>query len=309
MLRLIPSIWTFTLLFYLLRSIAEPLKYLFFVSFGTLLLCYAFFLITNLKKTSGIRFLFITKEFQILGIFLAFGILLSSQVEPLSIKGIINFLGISVFYLIYFDFKDHIKLLRLFKGWLFFTLAIGILGLLKWLNFLFGFNLAFFSIFYRSGSSLVSEYNFYAFYFIISAIVYFYALHRNLIHKKLITNLSLLFLFLTNIALSGSRRGLILLAVSFIIANIFLLIKRKSKHHIFYKNLFYLNALLTGMLLTFLVLIPFRSNIITKKPSQTKVAVTLYRYNKIFFPGITYTAHYNKLWPKTSMYNNDKTNF
>ena len=307
--RLIPSFWTFAVLFYLLRSIAEPLKYLFFIAFGILLVSYTFFLITDIKKTSFIRFLSIAKEFLIVGGLLAAGIILSSQIEALSIKGFINFLGISIFYLIYIEFRDHINLPKLFKGWLYIATAIGILGLLKWFNFLFELNLGFFSIFYNSGSSLVSEYNLYAFYFFISAIIYFYALYKNYIQIKLIANLSLLFLFLINVALSGSRRGLFLLAVAFILTNIILLAKRKSKHNVYYKTLFYLNTLLTGMLLIFLALIPFRSKIITERASQSKVAATLYRYNKIVFPGITYSAHYSKLWPKNTTYKNDRTNW
>ena len=307
--RIIPSFWTFAVLFYLLRSIAEPLKYLFFISFGILLLSYSYYFFTNLKKTSIMKFLFATREFQILGLFLVSGILFSSRFETLSIKSLINFIGITVLYLIYFEYRDHIILVKLFKGWLILTLIIGILGLLKWLNFLLELNLDFFLIFYRSGSSLVSEYNFYACYFIISSIVYFYALHKNVVRGELFTNLAILFLFILNIALSGSRRGIILLAIAFIITNIVLVLRKKERHQSLYKRLFYLNALLCSILILFSALIPFRSKIITKKSTQTKIAVTLYRYNRIFSPGITYSSHYNVLWPKTRGYENDRTDW
>ncbi len=256
--KIIPPIWTLAVLLYLLRTIADPLKYLFIASFVVLLIFYSYFIITDNKKPKIKRFLSVTKEFHLLGLFLASGILLSTQIEVLSIKSIINFLGITIFYLIFFEYKNQIQLLNLLKGWLILTLVIGVLGLLKWLNFLFDINFSFFSIFYSPGSSLVSEYNFYACYFIISAIIYFYSLHKKLIHKNLFVNLSIIILFLWNIALSGSRRGLILLAICFIAAIIYLIAKRKHKHRILYKNLFYLNAILCSILIIFLILIPIK---------------------------------------------------
>lgn len=307
--KIIPPIWALAVLFYLLRTIAEPLKYPFIVSFGILLIFYLYFILKDSKKLQIKKYLSVTKEFQILGLFLASGILLSTQFEILSIKSFINFLGISIFYLIFFEYKDQIQLQKLFRGWLIFTLAIGVLGLLKWLNFLLEFNIGIFSIFFESGSSLVSEYNFYACYFIITTISYFYALHKKYLIGKLVANLSIVVLFLLNIALSGSRRGLILLAVSFIAVIIFLVVKRDNKHLILYKNLFYLNAFLCSLLLVFVILIPFRSKIVTERDSQSKIAATLFRYSKIFSPGITYSMHYDMLWPKTFEYENDRTNW
>ena len=307
--KIIPPIWTLAVLLYLLRTIADPLKYLFIASFVVLLIFYSYFIITDNKKPKIKRFLSVTKEYHLLGLFLASGILLSTQIEVLSIKSIINFLGITIFYLIFFEYKNQIQLLNLLKGWLILTLVIGVLGLLKWLNFLFDINFSLFSIFYSPGSSLVSEYNFYACYYIISAIIYFYSLHKKLVHNNLFVNLPIIILFLWNIALSGSRRGLILLAICIIAAIIYLITKRKHKHRILYKNLFYLNAIFCSILIIFLILIPFRSKIVTEKDSQSKIAATLFRYSKIFSPGITYSRHYDMLWPKTFEYKNDRTNW
>ncbi|MCD4711984.1 MAG: hypothetical protein K8R73_01760, partial [Clostridiales bacterium] len=127
------------------------------------------------------------------------GIFLSEQIEILSLKSLINFLGITVFYLIYFEYRQHIQLIRLLKGWIILTLIIALLGLLKWFNLILNLNIGWFSGFYEYGISLVSEYNFYACYFIISIVIFFYALYKELVQTKLIANQAILLLFIANV--------------------------------------------------------------------------------------------------------------
>ena len=147
--KLIPFLWTLVVLFYLLRSIAEPVKYLFFISFGILLISFSYFFIINFKKNRIINFFFVSKEFHILGLFLLLGIMLSERIELLPVKSFMNFIGISFFYLIYLDYKDQIQIKKVLKGWIIFTLIIGTIGLLKWWNIIFELNWGWFAVFYK----------------------------------------------------------------------------------------------------------------------------------------------------------------
>ena len=305
--RLVPYLWELTVLLYLLRSIAEPLKYLFILSFGLLVISYSFYFILNFRKNAILKFLVATKEFHILGLFLIAGIILSGQIQILSVKSLANYLGISFLYLVYFEYEKGIHVTRLFRGWMFFTMAIGILGLLKWLNFILGLEFGFFSQFYQRGTSLVSEYNFYAGYFIVSLLVYFYALYTNAIQKKLIINQAILLTLIFIITMTGSRRGIIVLAAFAILAQVLLLFKRRNKGEQFYRNLFSLNILLFCLLLLIASLIPFRSKIVHKESSRKNIASTLFRINTLFYPNSTYFIFYDKLWPKTSAYHSDTT--
>jgi len=307
--RLIAFLWTCTILFYLLRSVLEPFKYFFLIFSGLLIISFFLFNFSDFKGSTIINFLKYTKEFQILGLFLVMGIALSEQVEILPLKALINFLGISVFYLIYLDYKDHIKLIRLFKGWIVLSLLMGLLGLLKWLNLVLELNIGWFSYFYNYGASLVPDYNFYSLFFIISLVIYSYALYKEITKAKLLTNQVVLFIFLSNVILSGSRRGLIVLAL-FLIATVFLMVyARKKERGIFVKNLFHFHVLIYSILVIFIALIPFRSKIIQNKPTKSKIAVVVYRYSTIVIPGISYSILFDKLWPETDVYISDTTDW
>jgi|GEM_PF-3063010 len=307
--NIVSKVWILTALFYLLRTIAEPLKYLFFISFGILLIYYAYSLLKDFKLIKFIKPLASIKEFLSLGLFLIVGILLSSKIEILSIKSLINFLGIIMMYMIYIEYKGHIKLERFIKSWIILTLSIGILGLLKWINFVFGLDLVFFSGFYKNGSSLVPDYNFYACYFLISLIIYLYSLNQKVFKIHLLANQAILFLFLINILLTGSRRSLLLLAVALLVFLILMITKRKEARTIFYRNLICFNTLIYGLLIIIITLIPFRSKIIHDSTIKARIATTIYRYSTIFIPNITYKLLYNKLWPRTDTYQNNLTNW
>lgn len=298
----VSHLWILALLFYLGRSLAEPIKYLFIVSYGLLIISYIYFLIKDYSKNRLLKFVHSTKEFQILGLFLILGIIVSPQIEILSLKGLINFIGISSFFLIYLEYKDQINLNRFFKGWIILTLAIGALGILKWLNIILDLDLNIFSTFYRYGSSLVSEYNFYACYFILSFTIYLYALHKNIATDKLITNQSVLLLFTANILLTGSRRGIILFTIVLLYVILYLLIRRKEKDTLYYKNLLVLNAIIFSLLLIFLSLVPFRSRIIKDQSTKNKITASVYRYSTLIVPKITYRLLVDKLWLKSAAY-------
>jgi len=305
--KLILLLWKLSVLFYLLRSIAEPLKYLFMISFGSLLIGYTFYFVKHFQKKAISSFLLATKELIILGAFLVAGILLSSQLEILSIKSLLNFLVITVLYFIFIDFKNSIALHKLFQGWIILTIVIGSLGILKWLNYTLELNYSIFTRFFEYGTSLVSEYNFYACFIIISLVIYFYGLHKTLIQRRLITNQLVIFLFISNIVLAKSRRGLILLTVLLAVAVVLLIVKRKDKRQIFYKNLFCSNIIIVGLLLIITMLIPFRSKLILKESTRSKITSAVFRYSTIIKPDITYSLFRYRLWPTTAIYKNDKT--
>lgn len=303
----IPQIWELTLLLYLLRSIAEPLKYVFIISFGILLFSYTFFLILKFRNNTIFRYFWVTREFHILSIFLLVGILFSDQIQILPVKSFTNYLGIAFLFLVYFEYKDYIQLSRLLKRWMLFTLAIGIFGLFKWLNFIFGLELGLFSGFYGPGTSLVSEYNFFASYFIVSIVIYLYGLYSNAIHKRLLINQAILLCMIIIIALSGSRRGIILLGIFAILAISFLLFRRDKKSEQLYRNLLSMNILLLIILAVVLALIPFRTKLIHKESTRKNIATSIYRYTTLLNPNSNYFIFYEKVWPKSAAYKDDNT--
>ncbi|MCD4714703.1 MAG: hypothetical protein K8R73_15615 [Clostridiales bacterium] len=306
---LVSHVWTLTVLLYLLRTIATPLKYLFFISFGILSISYLCLSIKEYNKERIIRFLIATKEFQILGLFLVLGILLSTQIESLSVKSLINYFGISFLLLVYYDLRNHINITNLLKGWVILSFLIGILGLLKWMSIILSINIEWFSIFYENGSSLVSEYNFYACYFIISILIYFHLLHKNIISMKVLISQTVLTIFLLSIALSGSRRGLISLAALLIIGVIILLTNRHKRKTSFYKNIFSINVLFFSLILICLALVPFRFDIIRVTANQKKITNSIYRYSTLFFPNITHNQLKTRLWSQSAIYKNNKVNW
>ncbi len=306
---LLANLWILTILLYLFRSTADPLKYPFILSFGILLLSFTILFILNFRKEVLLKFSLATKEYLILGVFLALGIGLSSKIEPLSIKGLINFLGIIVFYFIYIEYRRHIKLNRLYLGWIFMAIFIGIVGLLKWLNYLIEFDLNWFSIFYKRGTSLVSDYNIYSFYFILSLVIFFHAISREVIRTKPIVNIPILIVYILNAALTGSRRGIILLVFFFLIGIIFLIRRKKGKNRILVRNLIILNLIILAVVSVITALIPFRSRIIQNPSTKSKITKTIYRYSTIISPGITYNILYDKVWPKVEEYEHDRTDW
>jgi len=306
---LLSQIWILASLLYLFRAIAEPLKYLFIISFCILILCYLFFTIMNPKKSRILRFIWITKEFHILGLFIVIGLILSSHIEILSIKSLINYLGITVLFLIYFEYENYIQLSKLLKGWIILAIIIGLLGLLKWLNYILGFHLNIFSEFPGYGSSLVSDYNIYSFYNLISIVIFLYALNSKIFQWKFIINQTVLLLLIFNIALAGSRRGIIVLALFFVIGFFRLLLKRKEKQSSLYKILLITYVLFFSIVVIIASTIPFRSKIIQEESTRFKIASSVYRYSTIFNPNITYGAFYNRMWPESANYNHDKTDW
>lgn len=302
---LISHIWILTILLYLFRTIASPLKYLFFISFGILAISYLFIICKENNRRGYKRILKYTKEFHIVGLFLVLGILLSAQPKLLSIKSLINYLGISFFLLVFYDIRHHINYLKLLKGWLFFSFLIGTVGLLKWLNLILNLNIEWFSIFYDSGSSLVREYNFYAYYFIVSILISFYLFQRNISFNRKINNQVILNVYILNLALSGSRRGLIFLFVLIILGIIILIAKKQHRNTTFYKNLVPIYILFFGLFSICLLLIPFRFSIFKNTTTHRNITNSVYGYSTLFVPSITYDQLMIRLWSQTAIYEND----
>jgi hypothetical protein len=303
---LVPHFWTLSIILYLGRSLAEPLKYLFVLSFGILLISYIWFFFKDAYYRDIFKYVRITKEFLLLGVFLVSGILLSSQMEILSIKGFVNFLGISIFLLVFFNFRTQIELANLIKGWIILTLIIGLLGLLKWSYFILELNIVDYPFLYRRGTSLVSDYNVYAFNFILSIVILFYGIYRGSLQNKVITNQIILLVFLLNILQAGSRRGIVVLALLFLIGIILIFRHRKNRENAFYKNLLHTNILLWTVMLVILLMLPFRSRIISDYTAKANIVKSIYRYSTIFTPGISYNILYDIVWPKDQEYKYDK---
>lgn len=307
--KVLPFLWTITIIFYFLRSVLEPLKYLFLVSFGLLIVYFSLYLLSNFNKSTIAKYISLTKEFQVLGLFLLLGIIFSSQLEVLPIKSFVNFIGITVIFLIYFEFRNHIQVKKLLKAWIILILIIGLIGLTKWLNFVLGFQFGLFSIFYEYGTSLVSEYNFYACYFIISLVVYVYGIKKEIIQNKVIVNLALIFLLFLNVMLSGSRRGIIILIVLVLVSLGLLIANWKHRRKALYKNILCFNLVMFAFLLLSVIIIPFRSSLIQEKTTKRRITTTIYRYSTIFLPNINYSILYDKLWPRSAIYEYDKTDW
>jgi hypothetical protein len=301
----VPLLWELTVLLYLLRSIADPLKYLFIISFGILLIYYLYRFFSDPGNTRIIKYLIVTKEFHILGIFFFAGIMLSNRTEILSVKSLTNYLAIAFLYLVYFEIKEEIRLISLFRKWIIFTMAIGIFSILKWFNFIFGLELGIFSPFYEPGTSLVAEYNLFATYFVLSLLVYAYGLYTEKIQKKFIFNQVILLSLIFIIAMTGSRRGIIFLTIITLVGIIVLLLRGKKRTGQFYRNLAFLYILLLCFSIIIAALFPFRSKLIRKESSRKNIATSLYRYSTIFNPNSTFSVFYEKLWPVTSDYYND----
>jgi len=305
--NLLANTWILTILLYLFRSIAEPLKYPFVFSFGLLCLGFIVLFILNFRTKVIFKFSLATKEFLILGLFLLLGIGLSSTIESLSVKGLVNFFGILVFYFIYIVYRPHIKLKRLCIGWIYFALLIGIIGLLKWLNQLLELEFGWFSIFNDRGTSLVSDYNIYSFYFTLTLIIFFYAISKEIIRSKPGINLIILNIYILNTALTGSRRGIILLVFFFITSIVFLIRGRKEKNNTLIKNLAYLDLFIIIGIVVIFSLVPFRSRIIHNPNTKSKITKTIFRYSTIVKPGITYKLLFDRIWPKVESYEYDRT--
>jgi hypothetical protein len=243
----------------------------------------------------------------VLSIFLLAGIFLSDQMQILPVKSFANYLVIAFLFLVYFEYKDHMQVPRLFKRWIIFTLVIGVFGLLKWLNFIFGLELGLFSTFYGPGTSLVSEYNFFASYFIVSIVLYLYALNTNAIQDRPIIHQAVLISMIFITAMSGSRRGIVVLAI-FAILSVFILVFRREKiRGQFYKNLLSLNIVLLIMVAVILALVPFRSKLIREDSTRKNIATSIYRYTTLINPNSNYFIFYQKVWPKSAAYRADNT--
>jgi len=306
--KFISVFWCLTLIFYIFRSVFEPIKYLFIVSFGFLILVSLFYFLKDKEKKQLFLYLLTIKEFIILVFFIIIGIIFSKQFILFPIKDIINFSVIIFLGYVFFRFYNH-KFFRFFlKTWILLTFFIGIFGILKWLNYTFQWDLSIFKSFNSYGISLVSDYNFYALHFIISILLYYYALKKQKLKLNIIISQLVIAVFFINVILSQSRRGIIVLCIILIIGTILVFINIKKKKNIFYKNLIINISIFYFIFLIFISLFFFRSNIISKKENQINISKDIYKYATIFFPDISHQSLSSKLWDDYSIYNKDFLN-
>ncbi|MBE9469345.1 MAG: O-antigen ligase family protein [Bacteroidetes bacterium] len=306
--KFISAFLSLTLILYIFRSIFEPIKYLFIVSFGFLILVSLYYLWKSKEKKQFPLYLLTIKEFVILIFFIIIGIIFSKELVLFPIKDVINFTIIASLGYVFFRFYNH-KYFRCFlKTWVLLTFFIGIFAIIKWSNFTFQWNLSIFKSFNSFGISLVSDYNFYALHFVISILLFYYALKKHKLKPNLIISQLIIAVFFTNVLLSQSRRGVFVLCIMLIVGTIFLFINMKKKKNIFCKNLIINSSIFYFLFLVILFLFPFRSNIISEKENQINITNDIYKYTTFFFPNISHQSLYSKLWNDYSKYHKDSIN-
>ena len=116
--KLLELLWTLSIVFYLLRSIFEPLKYIAAGSLSLLFITEVFYLIANIKKSFFLDFFKVSREYILLLLFVVVGIISSSSISIHTIKEIANSIIILFLVFIIIHVKRKIITLTFFKIWL-----------------------------------------------------------------------------------------------------------------------------------------------------------------------------------------------
>ncbi len=277
------TIFTLTIITYLLRSAFPILKYLFLI-FAFLTFLSAIFIIISNKKSNFqiLEFVLSLKEIFLLAVFLTLATLATQEIY--AIKEIVNFIVIIfIFYIsFFFKFWNTNNILKLFELFIYAVVAIGIIGLSKFLFFnILEIKLPFVEFLNVSNSiSLTTDYNFYSLFFIFAIIVlFFFKKSKQINITYRFVNFSL-FILTLNILFSNSRRAVLVLVLLFIIN----LIKERKKITIV-KIFVFLFILLSGFIV-------IRNN---NKLKNTATSY-LYRYSTIIGNSLSYNETYKKLW-------------
>lgn len=288
-------IWTISVLFYILRSVFEPGKYVFYISIILLIVN----VLSNIKlyiSKNALKKLEILSLYIILGVFLIIGIFNSTSFEIQPFKDLSNFLIILLFA---FVFLFHIKDIRFdlfFKLWIYSTFIIVILGLFKWIFGIVSINFIPNKYLVVPTPSFVSDINFFGNHLIISLLLFFLSLKKNWIKWSLLVNQIFIFLILGNIILSTSRRSIIILSVLLLLFTIYYLFNNKAIKDSLNKNLGVFLKIIYSLLLVLILCIPFRTKIIVSNKTRAIISSQIFRYATIVVPNIDNNALYSKLW-------------
>lgn len=304
---ILSTLWTIALLSYILRSIFEPIKYIFYFSFIIIAIIYPYYLKNGNKKTIFSSYIYTIKEFLILGLILTISSLFSTELEIIPIKDIINFSIITFLGLIYYSLHNVIDLKHFSVLWIKITFIVGLLGLLNLLSHIIDYKFLLFNFSFSDGTSLVRDQNFYANHFIFSIIIYFSLLYTKGIKYNLVTSQLILTLFLLNVLFSHSRRAFIIITILFVISVFILILKDKRNQNRFYLNLLLQNILISIILISLFIVIPNRQKIFTHEKTRNKITNQIYRYSTILFPKSSKINFEERLWYDKSIYDNKTT--
>lgn len=307
----VQKLWSISLLFYLFRTVFFPLKYAFILFFGLLIIL---FLNNNYKhflKKENLKYISTIKEFLTVFFLYILGVYLSKNTNTLIFKEIINFSIITVFLITYINIYEFVSIKKLIKLWILVSLLISFLGLTKWLLVSFYPDLIINKLpldLQATNSSLSRDYNYYAFYIIISIIIFKYNLVKNYFKINIIVELLIYFSYIINILLSHSRRGLVSLIIIEIVSIIFLFVKRKNLTTKSYNSFKYILILQLIIITIISLVISFRIYIFQNKKSQNIFLNITYRYMSILKPKSNAKEIKKDLWEDYSLYEKDKSN-
>lgn len=310
------NLWIFTFLSYIFRSIYPPLAIFFWVGIIILLPITTFSLVKGKKYILIWEFIKTTKWYLFVGIFIGVGLLLSDSFYSHPVKDFGKFIVLTLLLFIYFIYQDIIRVESLLKKWVVISSILGTIAILIWYNYIF-FQSSEYSQFFlgtqklSSSISLVSDYNFYSLFFILSIIIIFYGLWKNLIIQKQFIIQPILWILILNVILSTSRRALVVFFIMFLIGVIYIILTffKASKRKSFTTNL---RVILGTFFIIFLILIllfPFRTRIIKDQSNRDKITLMLDRYVTLLNSKMTDSVLELKLWPQYSKYIDENINW
>lgn len=296
---LIAIIFEIAITFYLFRSAYHPLGLVANLSFSFLCIIILLDIFFFKKKVALKNTLFHIKEFLIVGLFFVYGLLISDNIIKHTLNDLIKFIIVAVFLLSYFLYFKKISVKRLMNYWLYISAGIGVIASIKWLNEVKDLDVSLLNLSFGS-ISLVSDYNFYSLFFILSIVLLWYnGLKKNVNQNIVISNL-LFWIYVINVLLSNSRRGLILFVILMIFGACLLVFNRSNKTLL---RLVISNQLIIYFLIVALVIIiPIRSSIIQDKRLRERITATIFRYSTLINNDVKRESIRKILWPRNDDY-------
>jgi len=273
---LIPRLLVITIVFYFYKTAFWPLTYLFIASytiFGIL-----FFIRFKWKfRFSG----FLKDFFQpiiLFGIYILISIIDNRFTNPVIIKDLLLITVLfSFFYFLYWTnivLRQKIPKYYVLNLVIYTTLIISVLNLF---NMIFANKISsnlHSDLHISIGNTLAGDYNFYCLFILLGLVFLNYRSNDSVIKPRysIFLTISFSFLYLVNIIISGSRRGIIVLLV---LLTVYFIIKiTKGIRQFSLKNLFRYSIIILTSLLIFLSL----GLILIQNISKKKISIMVNRY-------------------------------
>ncbi len=291
------NLWIITVAFYLLRSIFEPFKYIALISYTFLFVISIVYYFKTAREVKIVSFFLQIKEFFVISLIVIFALAISSSLYFPILKEIFNILIIISIGYFYFLFKEQISFKRFVLFWLLIVILIGLFGIAKWTFNTFNIGPHFFAEFYPEGTSLVSDFNVYALYLVLSLILYFSAVRLKYLKVNRVLNFLIILILLINILLSQSRRSFILLFLLCILIILLSLINKKKESSFSFLGLKRIIFSAVTAIVLIVLVVSFRSRIVTNRENQIKITNNIFRYATIFKPSISIDLLNSYLWP------------